>query len=234
MAPTSPEPTTPATSPAIDNITRRRIELKALKKHTGWSNNECFRKMGIARRTGYRLLNEKSDYNKKKGIAGRPPKITPQQIEEISSWLDKNYASRTSPWQDAKKEFGLDCSWETVRRTMKKAGWPKCHECHNGHATPARKATTKNSTSTPPIPTSETVQDLAPNDIPATLAEPSHEIHPVHDPHTDTYPEPQFEERDPYSEVRNDVYPYAEHNPYAQNPYPAIIERNSSYTISTD
>lgn len=251
MAPKPPEtkPLKSPSSPAIANhdaFTLRCAELQALKKYTGWSNNECFRKMGIARRTGYRMLSVDSTVKKEKGNAGRPPKITAQQVLDISAWLDANYDSRTSPWEDVVKEFSLSCSWATVRRTLKRSGWPKCQSCQKGHATPARKPPAKETVlmlGDPmqlSIPQVEPLSMLQPNPLavsqPLPLPEAihNHNTKPVPESYSNPYPETYFEERPAYPEPQADPYSYGDRNPYANNPYPSLTGRTSHYQTPGD
>ncbi|KAI1313176.1 hypothetical protein F5Y03DRAFT_158484 [Xylaria venustula] len=139
------DPATPPQRPSSKPIeSAKKAELQAVfrlrdAKQLPITNEELFRHVGIARRTGYRILKDYArgvyDNPPPDETRGRPKALTDAQVSQIIAFLrSEGWEARTLPWKALCDAAGLNLPepqpspW-TIRKHLQLRGWKKCPVC---------------------------------------------------------------------------------------------------------
>lgn len=120
------------TPPPTGNLKRteystpQRKAVLALKKYAGdkLSNNEIFRRVGVSRSTGYRIMKGGPRRNKEAlSRRGRPKKISAEHLKQAHDLLEGSFKNRKVSWDELGRLLGIEAHGQTIRRALQAEGY---------------------------------------------------------------------------------------------------------------
>jgi transposase len=124
----TPEPTTEQ-SIRHEHKTPTNASVQALKKYAGdkLSNNDIFRRTGVAPRTGRRWLADQTNPRRSgKERPGRNRKISDENIQKIIDSFQGKYHNRVLKFEEICQRWNLDCHPRTLKNALANRGYHKC------------------------------------------------------------------------------------------------------------
>lgn len=104
------------------------VDLKELAGDVLW-NNEIFRRVGVSKTTGYRILANKKRPKPVPKRRGRHKLITDEHIAKADSLLQGQYKNQEISWKQLGSLIGVEASESTIRRAFYDAGYCRSMAC---------------------------------------------------------------------------------------------------------